>query len=167
VPFSADLEVGFGHEPALKGRFYRASNGSHRSDLFDADGHVNMFSIVNVPQRTLYLYDLHNGWRASQTDVRDRPLSRVSQVVLGKKSRDQWSGLDVYESVRGGYLSVTAPALNFQEVFGLSIKDGRSQILRNISLVEPAAELFSPPPGEPIKRGVLRSSRAGDPGPGK
>jgi hypothetical protein len=157
VSFSADVELCMGTgQPSLNGRFYRASNGSTRSELYEPDGSVNMLSIVNVPEQNLYVYDRRNGWRVSQTDARHRPDTRFSKFALGEKSPTRWEDLEVYEKVQDGELAVCAPELNFKTVYSLFIQAGRTKILRQIKREEPAADLFSPPPNVPVRRVVLR-----------
>jgi hypothetical protein len=148
VAFSADIEVGFGSEPPLKGRIYRASNGSRRTDLYDAAGQVNMFSITNAPERSLYLYDLRNGWRVTAVEVRQVPATRLSQSLVGRPSKEKWDGLEVFEAINDGQVIVTAPAINFERVYSLVVRTGHSTTISNIKLEEPPADLFSPPPGE-------------------
>jgi hypothetical protein len=157
VAFSAEVELRLGTaQPSLNGKFYRASNGSTRTELYEPDGSVNMFSIVNMPEQRLYVYDPRNGWRVSQTDARESPETRFSQVALGEKSPTRWEGLEVYEKVQDGELTVCAPELNFKTVYSLFIQAGRTKILRKIKREEPASELFSPPPDVPVRRVVMR-----------
>jgi len=162
VAFSGDIEIGFGSEPPLKGRVYRASSGSRRTDLYDAAGEVNMFSITNAPERSLYLYDLKNGWRVASAEVRQVPATRLSQSLLGRPSKEKWDGLEVFEAINDGQVVVTAPAINFERVYSLVVRTGHSTTISNIKLEEPPANLFSPPSGErPVRVAPHQLTAAG------
>jgi len=151
VAYSADIEIGFSSDPPLRGKFYRASDGSSRTELYEPNGDVNMFSIANVPEQRMYFFDRRNGWRVTRSPVTATPTSQMRLAVLGRKSAKKWYGVDVYEWVLSGLAMGTAPELNFERVYYQSIEDGRSRILRNVTFEEPPPALFSPPPGVPVK----------------
>lgn len=117
VPFSADIKrVGAEKGTVWVGRFYRASDGSTRSETGRSLDSIDTVGIKNIEGRTFYLWSKSRGsWTAQPMDLppwgwqpRPRHLSPRMGAVAQKVE-----GFDLMLSINKQRMVYESPQLNF------------------------------------------------------
>jgi hypothetical protein len=153
VPFSVEV-LRHRNDSDVTGHFYRRRDGS--SAMILGSGDKQAITIHNVEHRTTYSKLGNGGWTAQpisqialQPPKRHLPLPAGSFRVLP----DKVAGREVYEFVNSktGNVAHIAPGLN-----GLLLKlqqhDGTGMEYVNIEVGDPPDDVFTPPPGVPVRR---------------
>lgn len=159
VAFSADFAGGLPGRESVMGRFFQASNGSTRLETGPIGDAARVVFIKNIAASAYYSRRVKSdggvfwisgpmvlpsdGWKPMQ--MTEEPGRRV---VL----REKIEGFEVVQIGSGGSVSLFAPRLNFHPLVVRRITTGYGELYHNVRLGEPAAELFTPPPGEEIRR---------------
>ena len=152
VPFAARIELLLAGGQKLTGTVARAANGSRRTELYSRDGQLNSINIVSVPDAVTYYYDSKGGWRAVRGgSIRTEPIPRATAGFLGTKSPTAWEGVQVYERVADGLVTMVSPELNFEAVYALTVRTGLGHVLRDIRIGDQDAGLFVLPEGVSAK----------------
>jgi len=167
VPFSAIATNVHGSGPTVVGKFYRASDGSIRSESGPSFADVNIIGIENVSERTFYWWHASRGWESHPMDLPPsgwQPLRKRSFNVLNDLTTDRIEGFDVMGTTDRHHITTyEAPQLNFFRLRTVvpcpdSMQTGCGIWLSEISIAEQPSEYFRPPLGERI---VQRSEPGG------
>ncbi len=162
VAFEADLDTTYppgADSPRVVGRYYRASDGSERWETGPVDGTVKVISITNVPNATMYTARFgpdspEGAWQSYSLDFPPGPYRpphyRLNEHL--RASPEKIEGYTVYEMTsQAGDVMLKAPDLNFFTLKEIRALNGRTRTYHNIKRVEPASELFLPPPGATVE----------------
>jgi hypothetical protein len=178
VPFSADFTMTRPRQPALSGRFFRASDGSTRRELtMSTDPPRTQITIVDVADHRHYVgHDLH--WVAWPLQEGTPILPRIRadnpgyvkyQWRLALRRGENGSlksdvGFDAYQFTgQPGHLMLLVPALNFFIVV-MQQAGGMTMMYSNITIGEQPTSLFTLPAGAHV---VFSNQPPGRRGPGE
>jgi hypothetical protein len=147
VPFFAEFTVTDQNDRVTtRGREYRASDGSRRSESFAPHLKDPAITILNLSQMKVYLVrPPETTWSAHP--LGDRPTPSAKIALRGPLVKSTLEGLEVFEHTRHGERRVLAPALNFFELVSEADLNGQRSVRRVTKLVreEPSPALFVPP----------------------
>lgn len=161
IPFAANVTVTFPGRPPVVGRYFRASNGSHRIETGPSLRDVRVVFIKNVLEGVHYLRS-EKGWvREPQPTVTTHTVpprfrkgpgwSEYPYKLAIKKgesgsvtSSTGWSAYQVTSSQ--GVMKLRVAELNLFDVV-TQRPDGRYEKYTDIQLGEPDPGLFVPPSG--------------------
>jgi hypothetical protein len=153
VAFEADWLQTQPGAPDFRGRYFRGSDGSYRSEQQAIDGSRNAISIGNVPRAIFYTYLSPPGrWYSRPFPVGpDGRLKIVQRRVTEPeliRLEERREGFELYEHRdRDNNVQKQAPALNFFTLELQSPGTGVHQVFSNIRLREPSRILFELPEG--------------------
>jgi hypothetical protein len=161
VPFSATYKHVNENGEVRVGRFYRASDGSTRSESGLEAGVMNIIGIKNISEGLFYLWKPTTGWESRPMDVPSTGWKpRISKTVAPTNLvTDRVDGFALIKSPmdRRGATTYEAPELNFMplrvatrcQVIGL---DECGVWLTEIIVGEQLPEYFKPPIGTSVAR---------------
>lgn len=159
VTFTAELRQETPDAAPVVGRFYRASNGSSRTESGPESEPARVVDIKNIA-RGLYFTKARTpeggeywveqplvlpaeGWKPMQM------AERADRLIL----KELFDGRQVVQVVAGpGSVHFLAPSLNYYPVVKSRPLTGERTSAHVVSTAEPAAELFEPPAGATIRR---------------
>jgi hypothetical protein len=145
VAFEADLTISKVEGKSIKGKFFRASDGSMRLE-------TGATVIHNIPRSLYYQKTRMGPWESFPMTlppegwVPDRYFAGRAGVGL-QPLTEKVSGFEVYQqrNDRSGTIWLRAPALNFFDLVKTNSRTGARWSYSNVRLVEPNVALFLPP----------------------
>jgi hypothetical protein len=147
VPFSAEFTVTDQNDRVTtRGREYRASDGSRRSESFAPHLKDPAITIINLSQMKVYLVrPPETTWSAHPLGDRPTPSAKIG--LRGPLVRNTFEGFEVVEQTQHGERRVLVPALNFFELVSEADLNGQRSVRRVTKIVreEPSPALFVPP----------------------
>lgn len=151
VAFEADVTVTDLGQGTLFQRFYRASDGSTRTEAYSPDKTQVVITIHNAQTRRVYVKGPSGGW-ASMADVQPplvtQPAFRTDWVGTTPESV---AGLEAYRLAKTGSTAWLARDLNYFEIRTEYPQAGKLREYQNIERREPSRDLFLPPAGEDVR----------------
>lgn len=176
VPFRANIKRVFDPESVFVGRFYRASDGSTRSETGPSIAEINIVGIKNMSEGVFYLWLPTSGWESHPMELPHGKYfqPRLDSGVSAEATRvdDQIEGIDLIKGPtdRHGITEYQAPRLNY---FALRTtipcktaqRTGCGKWYSEVHIDEQPPELFKPPVGVAVLKrsepgGIVRRSTA-------
>lgn len=158
VAFSADYVKGYPGKDEVVGRFMRASNGSDRLESGPPGDPARVVFIHNIGRSLYYSKRIGadgrvfwisgpmtlpaDGWKPMQ--MREVP---GRHVML----QDSVEGRAVLQAGSHGTVMLLAPSLNYLPLVRRVVATGYHELYRNVTLGEPAEDLFDPPAGADVR----------------
>jgi hypothetical protein len=164
VPFQANVTITNPDTPAVRGRYYRASDGSERLETGPSEQDIRVIMIRNFSERVAYLFSskawtrepiepLNGGkplqWRKGSNWIEHPYRLALRRGESGSLTADV--GLFVYRvATEQGVITFKAPELNLFDVIRQR-PDGRYEVYSEIDQVEPPRDVFAPPVGVSVQ----------------
>jgi hypothetical protein len=174
VPFSARTTRVFNPERVFIGTFYRASDGSTRSETGPPTGSVTSIAIKNMAEKLFYLWQPGRGWESHPMQLPwGKYIHPVPEGTFSDRPiAEQIEGVDLIAMPpqSSGLVRYLAPQLNY---FAVKILEpcttpgatGCGFWLSDIRIGEQPTELFRPPPGAQVVRRSEPGGIVGGPSP--
>jgi hypothetical protein len=159
IPFTADLRhVDETSGEIRLGRFYRASDGSTRSETGSTLDAIDTIAIKNISTRSFYLWSQDRGWWTAQPmDLPQRGWLPVPRILTKETVfvADKVERYNLVRSVTGNRVVYEAPQLNMFELTTIvacatAVISNCGTWYFNIRQGEPPNGYFKPRSGEQI-----------------
>jgi hypothetical protein len=155
IPFAADLRIVNERGHMHYGGYFRASDGSFRSEDLQSPDTIRRIDITNIPTESYYSWTPRAGWTRRPTQLPSGGWHPPTTALKGRTLlEEKFEGFEaVRKEYRDGRYQIDVPQLNYFTVaFGCSQPGPKCVTINyfNIRQQEQPAELFLPPPGAPM-----------------